>query len=103
METEKYMLQVIYKKIDELAQKLSEDFMKHLKTFPDYDNVVPFYVIALDYALKIEERYFIEKYDDEDFEVLKIILHLYDSVADLIVKYELEDELTIEIEIDDED
>ena len=100
MEVEKYMLQVIYKKIDELAHKLSEDFMEHLKTFPDYDSVVPFYVIALDYALRIEERYFIEKYDDEDFEILKIILHLYDTVADLIVKYELEDEMTIEIDED---
>ena len=103
METEKYMFQVIYKKIDELAQKLSEDFIKHLETFPDYDSVVPFYVIALDYALKIEERYFVEEYDEEDFEVLKIILHLYDSVADLIVKYELEGGDEVTIEIDDED
>ena len=103
MEVEKYMLQVIYSKIDELAHKLSEDFMEHLKTFPDYDSVVPFYVIALDYALRIEERYFIEKYDDEDFEILKIILHLFDSVDDLIVKYELEDVDEVTIEIDDED
>lgn len=102
METERYLLYTIYDKMDELAHKLSEDFMKHLKTFPDYDNVVPFYVIALDYALKIEERYFIEEHDEEDYEVLKIILHLFDTIADLIVKYELEgdDELTIEIDED---
>ena len=102
METERYLLYTIYNKIDELAQKLSNDFIKHLKTFPDYNNVVPFYVIALDYALKIEERYFIEEHDEEDYEVLKIILHLFDTIADLIVKYELEgdDELTIEIDED---
>ena len=102
METERYLLYTIYNKIDELAQKLSNDFIKHLKTFPDYNNVVPFYVIALDYALKIEERYFIEEHDEEDYEALKIILHLFDTIADLIVKYELEgdDELTIEIDED---
>ena len=102
METEKYMLQVIYSKIDELAQKLSEDFINHLETFPDYDSVVPFYIIALDYALRIEERYFIEDHDEDDFEILKIILHLFDTVDDLIVKYELEgdDEITIEIDED---
>ena len=102
METERYVLQVIYKKMDELAQKLSKDFIKHLKGFPDYNNVVSFYVIALDYALKIEERYFIEDHDEDDYEILNLILHLYDTVADLIVKYELEgtDELTIEIDED---
>jgi hypothetical protein len=102
VEVEKYMLHTIYKKIDELAQKLSSDFIKHLKAFPDYDNVVPFYVIALDYALEIEERFFAEDHDDEDFEVLNLILHLYDSVADLIVKYEIEgaDEVTIEVDED---
>lgn len=102
METEKYVLHTIYKKVDELAHKLSEDFMKHLKGFPDYDNVVPFYVIAWDYALKIEERFFTEDHDEDDYEILKIVLNLYDTVADLIVKYELEgdDELTIEIDED---
>lgn len=102
METERYLLYTIYNKMDELAHKLSEDFMKHLKTFPDYNNVVPFYVIALNYALWIEERYFIEEHDEEDYEVLKTILHLFDTIADLIVKYELEggDELTIEIDED---
>ena len=103
METERYMLQVIYSKINELAQKLSEDFIKHLKGFPDYDNVVPFYVIALDYALKIEERFFAEDRDEDDYEILKIVLHLFDSIADLIVKYELEDVDEVTIEIDDED
>ena len=101
METEKYMLQVIYKKVDELAQKLSNDFIKHLKTFSDYDKVVSFYIIAWDYALKIEERFFAEDHDEDDYEILKIVLNLFDTVADLIVKYELEDEITIEI--DDED
>ena len=102
MEVEKYMLQVIYKKIDELAHKLSEDFIKHLETFPDYDKVVSFYIIAWDYALKIEERFFAEEYDEEDYEILKIVLNLFDSIADLVVKYELEDvdELTIEIDED---
>ena len=102
METERYLLYTIYNKIDELAQKLSSDFIKHLKTFPDYNNVVPFYVIAWDYALKIEERFFAEDRDEDDYEILKIVLHLYDTIADLIVKYELEgdDELTIEIDED---
>ena len=102
METEKYFLYTIYKKIDELAQKLSEDFMKHLKGFPDYDNVVPFYIIALNYALEIEERFFCEDNDEKDYEVLNLILHLFDTVADLVVKYELEgdDEITIEIDED---
>ena len=102
METERYMLQVIYKKIDELAQKLSSDFMKHLKMFPDYDSVVPFYIIALDYTLKIEERFLCEENDEDDYGILKTVLHLFDSIADLIVKYELEggDEITIEIDED---
>lgn len=102
MEVEKYMLHTIYKKIDELAHKLSEDFMNHLKAFPDYDNVVPFYVIAWDYALKIEERFLCEDNDEKDYEILNLILHLYDTVADLIVKYELEgaDEVVIEIDED---
>lgn len=104
METEKYMLQVIYSKVDELAQKLSKDFMEHLKTFPDYDDVVPFYIIALDYTLRIEERFFAEDRDEDDYEILNLILHLFDTVADLVVKYELEggDEV-VTIEIDDED
>lgn len=103
METERYFLYTIYNKIDELAQKLSNDFIKHLKTFPDYNNVVPFYVIALDYALKIEERFFCEEDNDEkDYEILNLILHLYDTIADLIVKYEIEgaDEVVIEIDED---
>ena len=103
METEKYMLQVIYKKIDELAQKLSEDFIKHLKTFSDYDKVVSFYIIAWDYALKIEEHFFAEDHDEDDYEILKIVLNLFDSIADLVVKYELEGVDEVTIEIDDED
>lgn len=103
METERYMLQAIYKKIDELAQKLSNDFIKHLKTFPDYDNVVPFYVIALNYALWIEERFFCEDNDEKDYEILNLILHLFDTVADLVVKYEIEGGDEVTIEIDDED
>lgn len=102
METEKYMLHTIYKKMDELAHKLSEDFMKHLKTFSDYDKVVSFYIIAWDYALKIEDRYFAEDQDEDDYEILKIVLNLFDMVADLIVKYELEgaDEVVIEVDED---
>lgn len=102
METERYFLHTIYKKVDELAQKLSSDFIKHLKTFSDYNNVVSFYVIAWDYALKIEERFFAEDHDEDDYEILKIVLNLFDMVDDLIVKYELEDtELTIEIDEED--
>lgn len=97
MRTKKYMLNKHYAKLDKMGHHLSNDFLTHLKTYPDYDNIIAFTIIAFEYMMQIEDRFYCESNDDEDFIILDEMINIITSIKDLI--FECED---IEMVIDED-
>lgn len=102
METKKHILNAYYQRLSEVGSHLSDDAKSFIKQYEDYDYIVNFFAIALEYARVIEERFFCEDFDDEDYEILRFMILTIDSISELIMKYETEISFVLE-EDDDED
>lgn len=98
MKTEQYLYNAYKTKLNEIGNALSPECKTYITSQRNYNDIIRFGFIALDYMDEIEDRYYCYESDEEDYDRLNAMVMMIGGIKDLIDEYE-----HIEIIIDDED